>query len=95
MLQLKLQTRKIQINTNLLNIINGLLIAAWYTSLIGNLVLSAKSEFGYLGYYNADIGTSPFEKFNVGGSGMMGYNLYGTDIVALRGYADGTLTPQT
>jgi outer membrane protein insertion porin family len=26
---------------------------------------------------------------------MMGYNLYGTDIVALRGYADGSLTPQT
>ena len=26
---------------------------------------------------------------------MMGYNLYGTDIVALRGYADGTLTPTT
>jgi outer membrane protein insertion porin family len=69
--------------------------SAWYTSIIGNLVLSARSEFGYLGYYNADIGTSPFEKFNVGGSGMMGYNLYGTDIVALRGYADGTLTPQT
>jgi outer membrane protein insertion porin family len=67
--------------------------SAWYTNLIANLVLSAKSEFGYLGYYNAAIGTSPFEKFVVGGSGMMGYNLYGTDIVALRGYADGTLTP--
>lgn len=69
--------------------------AAWYTSLVGNLVLSARSEFGYLGFYNNSIGVSPFEKFDVGGSGMMGYNLYGTDVVALRGYADGTLTPQT
>lgn len=69
--------------------------SAWYTSLIGNLVLAAKAEFGYLGFYDAAIGSSPFEKFNVGGSGMMGYNLYGTDIVALRGYADGTLTPQS
>jgi outer membrane protein insertion porin family len=69
--------------------------AAWYTSLVGNLVLSARSEFGYLGFYNSNIGVSPFEKFDVGGSGMMGYNLYGTDVVALRGYADGTLTPQT
>jgi outer membrane protein insertion porin family len=68
---------------------------AWYTSLVGNLVLSAKAEFGYLGFYDPDIGASPFEKFDVGGSGMMGYNLYGTDIVALRGYADGTLTPQS
>jgi outer membrane protein insertion porin family len=68
--------------------------SAWYTSIVGNLVLSARSEFGYLGYFNSELGASPFEKFNVGGSGMMGYNLYGTDIVALRGYADGTLTPQ-
>jgi outer membrane protein insertion porin family len=67
--------------------------SAWYTNLFDNLVLSAKSEFGYLGYYNSNIGVSPFEKFDLGGSGMMGYNLYGADIVALRGYADGTLTP--
>jgi|WetSurMetagenome_2_1015567.scaffolds.fasta_scaffold12540_3 outer membrane protein insertion porin family len=65
----------------------------WYTTLFKNLVMATKAEFGYLGYYDQNIGTSPFEKFEVGGSGMMGYNLYGTDIVALRGYTDGTLTP--
>jgi outer membrane protein insertion porin family len=69
--------------------------SAWYTTLIGNFVLAAKAEFGYLGFFNKDIGPSPFEKFDVGGSGMMGYNLYGTDIVALRGYRDGSLTPQS
>jgi outer membrane protein insertion porin family len=68
---------------------------SWYTKIFKDLVVAAKSEFGYLGFYNADIGTSPFEKFEVGGSGMMGYNLYGTDIVALRGYAEGSLTPQS
>ncbi len=26
---------------------------------------------------------------------MIGYNLYGTDIVALRGYTEGSLTPQS
>lgn len=69
--------------------------AAWYTSLIGNLVLATKAEFGYLGYYNKDIGSSPYEKFDVGGSGMV-YNdfYYGTDIVGLRGYEDGELTPR-
>lgn len=66
---------------------------AWYTSLVGNLVMALKSEFGYLGFFNSDIGPSPFEKFDVGGSGMYGYNLYSTDIVALRGYPDGSLTP--
>jgi outer membrane protein insertion porin family len=69
--------------------------AAWYTTVVKNFVIAAKSEFGYLGFYNQDIGTSPFEKFEVGGSGMVGYNLYGTDIVALRGYAEGSLTPTT
>ncbi len=67
---------------------------AWYTKLVSEFVLMAKAEFGYLGFYNRDIGTSPFEKFDVGGSGMMSYNLYGTDIVALRGYSDGSLTPK-
>jgi outer membrane protein insertion porin family len=66
----------------------------WYTSLIGNLVLAAKAEFGYIGFFNKDIGTSPFEKFRVGGSGMYSYNLYGADIVALRGYEEGTITPK-
>jgi outer membrane protein insertion porin family len=68
---------------------------AWYTTIIKNMVLYNKAEFGYLGYYNSGIGASPFEKFEVGGSGLTGYNLYGTDIVALRGYAEGTLTPTT
>jgi outer membrane protein insertion porin family len=65
---------------------------AWYTSLIGNLVLAVKTEFGYLGAYNPTIGPPPFEKFDIGGSGLSGYDLYGTDVVALRGYSDGSLS---
>jgi len=67
---------------------------AWYTSLVGNLVLAAKAEFGYLGFFNRDIGSSPFEKFRVGGSGMYSYNLYGADIISLRGYEEGEITPK-
>src|SRR4030042_2393762 len=67
---------------------------SWYASLIGNLVLAVKAEFGYLGYFNSNIGSSPFEKFKVGGSGMYSYNLYGADIIALRGYEEGALTPK-
>jgi len=57
------------------------------------LVLNAKFAFGYLGYYNKDIGPSPFENFYLGGSGMTGYSLYGREIIALRGYTDGSVTP--
>ena len=56
-----------------------------------NLVLRSAFEMGFLGYYNRHI-RSPFEGFIVGGSGMSGYNMYGTDYVALRGYQDYSLS---
>ena len=58
------------------------------------LVLNAKAAFGYLGHYNSDIGPSPFEYFYVGGDGMSGYSFYGRDVIALRGYTNGSLTPR-
>jgi outer membrane protein insertion porin family len=57
------------------------------------LVLNAKFAFGYLGFYNPDIGPSPFEYFYVGGDGMSGYSFYGRDVIAQRGYTNGSLTP--
>ncbi len=68
--------------------------AAWYTQLVGDLVLAIKAEYGALGYYNRDIGYPIFEKFEMGGSGLSGYSMYGTDVIPLRGYADGSLTPR-
>ncbi len=57
------------------------------------LVLNAKFAFGYLGFYNRQIGPSPFEYFYVGGDGMSGYSFYGRDVIAQRGYTNGSLTP--
>ena len=57
------------------------------------LVLNASAAFGYLGYFNSDIGPSPFEYFYVGGDGMSGYSFYGRDVISLRGYTNGSLTP--
>jgi outer membrane protein insertion porin family len=65
----------------------------WYTSLVGNLVLSTSAQFGILGHFNPDIGPSPFESFDLGGDGMSGYNLYGRETIGLRGYENGSLTP--
>lgn len=56
------------------------------------LVFMAKAEMGYLGHYNKNK-LSPFEGFDVGGDGMTGYNIYGVDIIGLRGYPEGGLTP--
>ncbi|MBR2351655.1 MAG: outer membrane protein assembly factor BamA [Alistipes sp.] len=68
--------------------------AQWFQSLTPDqkLVLMAKAEMGFLGHYNKNK-ISPFERFQVGGDGMSGYNIYGVDIIALRGYEDGDLDP--
>ena len=66
----------------------------WYQALSrnSNLVLMAKAEMGYLGNYNRHK-VSPFQRFEVGGDGMSGYNIYGIDIIGMRGYEDGALDP--
>jgi outer membrane protein insertion porin family len=74
--------------------------ADYYYALTKNdkLVLNTRFAFGYLGFYNKDIGPSPFENFSVGGDGMTGYSFYGREMIKLRGYANGnngvgSLTP--
>lgn len=67
---------------------------SWYTKLAGNLVLNMRSKFGFLGLYNKDIGISPFERFYLGGDGLSGFSLDGREIIALRGYANNSLTPK-
>ena len=66
----------------------------WFVPISGNenLVLMTKMEMGYLGHYNRNR-ISPFEGFDMGGSGMTGYNLYGVDMIGLRGYDDSSITP--
>ncbi|HYQ58746.1 MAG TPA: outer membrane protein assembly factor BamA [Draconibacterium sp.] len=73
-----------------------LLKSEWFTPLTDptsehTLVLRTALEFGFLGYFDKGR-QSPFEGFIVGGSGMSGYNIYGTDYIALRGYKDYSLS---
>ncbi len=65
----------------------------WYTTLVGDLILSTRLRFGFLGYYNSDIGQPPFERFYLGGDGLSGWEIDGREIIALRGYDDYSLTP--
>ena len=64
-----------------------------FTKIVGDLVVMARAQFGYLGYYNRNWGYSPFEGFRVGGDGMSGYDTYGSEIISLRGYENYSLTP--
>lgn len=62
--------------------------AEWYTPIVGKLTLMTSSKIGLLGFYNSDIGTSPFERFQLGGDGINNqqFGFAGVDIISSRGY---------
>ncbi len=61
--------------------------ADFYQKIAGNLVIRLASKYGFMGYYNKDIGYAPFERFQLGGDGLSGYSYFiGKDIVSQRGY---------
>lgn len=62
--------------------------AEWYQTITGKLVLKAAAKIGILGSYNQEIGTSPFERFQLGGDGLNNqqFGFAGVDIISLRGY---------
>ena len=68
-----------------------------YTSFTEKLVRATRLEMGLLGAYNNNLGVAPFERFYLGGSGLsgMGYQFDGRELIALRGYADNSVSPQT
>ena len=67
-----------------------------YTALSGSNkcpVLMTRVEFGVVGSYNKNK-LLPFETFYVGGDGTSGYSsTYATETIGLRGYGNGSLTP--
>jgi outer membrane protein insertion porin family len=50
-------------------------------------VMKLAAKYGFIGRYNKNIEISPFERFQLGGDGLMNNNgILGYDIIALRGY---------
>lgn len=67
---------------------------SWYTKIVENLVLNVRFKSGFMGYYNKDIGPSPFERFYLGGDGLSTWALDGREVIGMRGYTDASLTPK-
>ena len=68
--------------------------AAWYSELYEKLVLMTRVRFGYLGYYNSEIGPTPFHRFYLGGDGMSVGSMFDSrEIIGMRGYKNEALTP--
>ncbi len=70
---------------------------SWFSNFTDKLVLATRSEMGILGNYNNKLGVSPFERFYVGGDAMTGMgSVYdGRELIALRGYSNNSISPQT
>ena len=64
----------------------------WYTPVYEKLILKTQADFGFLGSYNLSRGNIPFERFFLGGDGMINYALDGRETIALRGYPNQSLS---
>ena len=64
---------------------------SWMLNLVGDVVLNTRFRFGFMGYYNKDIGLSPFGRYFVGGDGLSSWMLDGREVVPLRGYENNSL----
>ena len=72
---------------------------SWFSQLTHgtrSFVLNTKAGFGYLGSFTKSLGTSPFERFYVGGDGLTGFNQFvEREVIALRGFGAGDLSPSS
>jgi outer membrane protein insertion porin family len=64
----------------------------WYTPIYEKLILKTQADFGFIGAYNLSRGNIPFERFFLGGDGMVSYALDGRETIALRGYPNQSLS---
>lgn len=66
---------------------------SWMLNLVGDVVLNARFRFGFMSYYNDEIGLAPFGRYYLGGDGLSTWMLDGREVVPLRGYENNSLNP--
>ncbi len=66
---------------------------SWFLNLAGDLVLSTRFRFGWMGHYNDDIGQAPFGRYFLGGDGLSSWVIDGREVIPLRGYENNSLNP--
>ena len=66
--------------------------ASWFSPLVGKFILHTRAHLGFLGSYGGKEITR-FERFDLGGSGMVQGFSFNRDIVGLRGYKDRVIGP--
>ncbi len=82
-------------NSTLIEYHKWMFDASWFTPITSKLIFHMRTHMGFLGTYNPEKDISVFERFDLGGSGMVtGYTIASRDIIGLRGYKDRVLGSQ-
>lgn len=66
---------------------------SWMYNLVGDVVFNARFRFGFMNYYNSQIGLSPFGRYFVGGDGLSSWMIDGREVIPLRGYENNSISP--
>lgn len=66
--------------------------AQWFNAIVGKLVLATRFNFGFIGSYNPKMQVPDFNRFVVGGSGLIGFSLDGREVISQRAMPDGYST---
>ena len=66
--------------------------ADWYTTIWDKMVFRFNTQLGYLGAYDYRVGIVPFERFYVGGTGLVQAFRDAREVIPLRGYNDNSLS---
>lgn len=68
--------------------------ANYYIPVIEKFVLMTRVQYGFIGSYSSAQSFVPFGRFQLGGDGIMGFNLIGVELLGLRGYNNNSITPR-
>lgn len=74
--------------------IQAILDFGYFYNVWGDWVINIFAHGGALGTYSPQQGVGPFERFSMGGKGLVDFSLLGKEVVSLRGYSEGSITPK-
>ncbi|MFN7094597.1 MAG: outer membrane protein assembly factor, partial [Burkholderiales bacterium] len=66
---------------------------SYFYQLFGEWVVNIRAHGGIVGSYASKCGIGPFERFSMGGSGLLDTTLLGRELIMLRGYPDEYILP--
>ncbi len=68
----------------------------YHKAIVGKLVFKTGTHLGWINNYSNKNGLGPFERFQMGGSGLTGYDQFlGNEVISLRGYPTEAIVPIT